>query len=52
MHIYWREPRSHGRIRTDDSLAETPLMIVEFAPLIFGTAGLLAIFLFFALAEH
>jgi hypothetical protein len=27
-------------------------MIIEFAPLIFGTAGLLAIFLFFSVAEH
>jgi hypothetical protein len=27
-------------------------MIIEFAALIFGTAGLLAIFLFFSLAEH
>jgi hypothetical protein len=28
------------------------MMIMEFAPLIFGTAGLLAIFLFFSVAEH
>jgi hypothetical protein len=27
-------------------------MIVEFAPLVFGTAALLAIFLFFAVAER
>jgi len=27
-------------------------MIIEFAPLVFGTAALLAIFLFFAVAEH
>jgi len=27
-------------------------MIIEFAPLIFGTAALLAVFLFFAVAEH
>jgi hypothetical protein len=27
-------------------------MIIEFAPLVFGTAALLAIFLFFAVAER
>ena len=27
-------------------------MIIEFAPLFFGTAALLAIFLFFSVAEH
>jgi hypothetical protein len=27
-------------------------MLIEFAPLIFGTAGLLAIFLFFPVEEH
>jgi hypothetical protein len=27
-------------------------MIIEFAPLVFGTAALLAIFLFFSVAEH
>jgi len=27
-------------------------MLIEFAPLIFGTAGLLAIFLFFAVEQH
>jgi hypothetical protein len=27
-------------------------MIVEFAPLIFGTAALLAVFLFFSVGEH
>jgi hypothetical protein len=28
------------------------MMLIEFAPLIFGTAGLLAIFLFFSVEEH
>jgi hypothetical protein len=28
------------------------LMIFEFAPLVFGTAALLAVFLFFAVPEH
>jgi hypothetical protein len=28
------------------------MMLMEFAPLIFGTAGLLAIFLFFSVAER
>ena len=32
--------------------ASDPMMLIEFAPLIFGTAGVLAIFLFFALEEH
>jgi hypothetical protein len=32
--------------------ASEPMMLIEFAPLIFGTAGLLAILLFFALQEH
>jgi hypothetical protein len=27
-------------------------MIIEFAPLILGTAGLLAVFLFFSVEEH
>jgi len=27
-------------------------MLIEFAPLIFGTAGLLAVFLFFAVEQH
>jgi len=27
-------------------------MIIEFAPLVFGTAALLAVFLFFSVAEH
>jgi hypothetical protein len=38
--------------QADVSLAGSILMIIEFAPLIFGTAALLAVFLFFAVAEH
>jgi hypothetical protein len=34
------------------ALSESVLMIIEFAPLIFGTAALLAAFLFFSVAEH
>jgi hypothetical protein len=33
-------------------IASELMMLIEFAPLIFGTAGLLAIFLFFSVAEH
>ena len=29
-----------------------PMLIIEFAPIIFGTATLLAVCLFFAVAEH
>ena len=35
-----------------DITSELMMLLIEFAPLIFGTAGLLAILLFFALEEH
>jgi hypothetical protein len=34
------------------ALSGSVLMLIEFAPLIFGTAVLLAVFLFFLVAEH
>jgi hypothetical protein len=37
---------------SEADIASGLMMLIEFAPLIFGTAGLLAIFLFFSLAEH
>jgi hypothetical protein len=33
---------------SEADIASEPMMLIEFAPLIFGTAGLLAIFLFFS----
>jgi hypothetical protein len=33
-------------------IASGLMMLIEFAPLIFGTAGLLALFLFFSVEEH
>jgi hypothetical protein len=37
---------------SEADIASEPMMLIEFAPLIFGTAGLLAIFLFFSVEEH
>jgi hypothetical protein len=37
---------------SEADIASEPTMLIEFAPLIFGTAGLLAIFLFFSVEEH
>ena len=37
---------------SETDIASELMMLIEFAPLIFGTAGLLAVFLFFSVAEH
>jgi hypothetical protein len=34
------------------ALSGSVLMLIEFAPLIFGTAASVAVFLFFSVAEH
>ena len=38
--------------QSEADIASEIMMLIEFAPLIFGTAGLLAILLFFSLEEH
>jgi hypothetical protein len=49
VRIDWRTKKPRGRIlRRPGSI----LMIIEFAPLVFGTAALLAVFLFFSIPEH
>jgi hypothetical protein len=48
----WREPLHESRIKSETNRIWVPLMIIELAPLIFGTAALLAVFLFFSVAEH
>jgi hypothetical protein len=51
VYFGWWEFARKRRIGKQMSASELT-MIIEFAPLVFGTAVLLAIFLFFSVEEH